>query len=48
MGMILPLAQGLEESDIQIHQPWYRELMGKTFDLFVQAISSTWDKGYPM
>jgi len=32
-------SRGLKESDIQIHQAWYRELMGKAFNLFVQAIA---------
>ena len=29
-------SRGLRESDIQIHQPWYREAMGKTFNLLVR------------
>ena len=32
-------SRALKESDIQIHQAWYREIMGKTFNLFVQAIA---------
>ncbi|MBI5327115.1 MAG: glycosyltransferase family 2 protein [Deltaproteobacteria bacterium] len=32
-------SRALKESDIQIHQPWYRETMGKTFNLFVQTIA---------
>src|SRR4030066_1959136 len=32
-------SRGLKESDIQIRQPWYRETMGKIFNLFVQAIA---------
>ncbi|MBI5049031.1 MAG: glycosyltransferase family 2 protein [Deltaproteobacteria bacterium] len=32
-------SRALKESDIRIHQPWYRETMGKTFNLFVQAIT---------
>ena len=32
-------SRGLSESDIQIRQPWYRETMGKIFNLFVQAIA---------
>lgn len=32
-------SRAFRESDIQIHQPWYRETMGKIFNLFVQAIA---------
>ncbi|MEK7845778.1 MAG: dolichyl-phosphate beta-glucosyltransferase [Nitrospinota bacterium] len=32
-------SRAIKESDIQIHQPWYRETMGKTFNLFVQVIA---------
>ena len=32
-------SRALAESDIQIHQPWYRERMGKIFNLFVQALA---------
>jgi len=32
-------SRGLKESHIQIHQPWYRELAGKMFNLFVQAMA---------
>ncbi|MBI4681043.1 MAG: glycosyltransferase family 2 protein [Nitrospirae bacterium] len=32
-------SRALKESDIQIHQPWFRETMGKIFNLFVQAIA---------
>ncbi len=32
-------SRALAESDIQVHQPWYREKMGKTFNLFVQALA---------
>ena len=32
-------SRALKESDIRIHQVWYREIMGKTFNLFVQAIA---------
>lgn len=32
-------SRALKESDIQIRQPWYRETMGKIFNLFVQAIA---------
>lgn len=31
-------SRGLKESDIKIHQPWYRETMGKVFNLFVQIL----------
>lgn len=31
-------SRGLKDSDIAIHQPWYREMMGKTFNLFVRLI----------
>lgn len=31
-------SRGLKESDIQVHQPWYRESMGKTFNLLVRLI----------
>lgn len=31
-------SRGLKESDIKIHQPWYRETMGKIFNLFVQIL----------
>lgn len=30
-------SRGLEESDIQIHQPWYRETMGKIFNILVRS-----------
>ena len=32
-------SRALAESDIQIHQPWYREKMGKIFNLLVQALA---------
>ena len=31
-------SRGLVDSDIVIHQPWYREMMGKTFNVFVSLI----------
>lgn len=31
-------SRGLQESRIEIHQPWYRETMGRIFNLLVQAI----------
>ncbi len=32
-------SRGLKESDIRLHQPWYREQMGKMFNRFVRALS---------
>lgn len=32
-------SRGLPESDIQVHQPKYRELMGKTFNLLVRCLA---------
>jgi dolichyl-phosphate beta-glucosyltransferase len=31
-------SRALKESDIQIHQPWYREYMGKIFNVFVRSL----------
>lgn len=31
-------SRGLKESQIIVRQPWYRELMGRIFNLFVQAL----------
>jgi len=31
-------SRGLVDSEIVVHQPWYRELMGKTFNVFVSSI----------
>ncbi len=31
-------SRGLPESEIETHQPWYRETMGRIFNLLVQAI----------
>ena len=31
-------SRGLKDSDVAIHQPWYREMMGKTFNLFVRTL----------
>lgn len=28
------------ESDVRIHQPWYREIMGKTFNLMVRLLAA--------
>lgn len=32
-------SRGLKESDIQIHQLWYREFMGRIFNLFVVLLA---------
>ena len=32
-------SRGLKKSDIRIHQPWYRESMGKVFNLLVQLFA---------
>jgi dolichyl-phosphate beta-glucosyltransferase len=32
-------SRALAESDVQVHQPWWRELMGKTFNAFVQTLA---------
>lgn len=32
-------SRGLRESDIQTHQPWYRENMGKIFNMLVRLIA---------
>lgn len=32
-------SRGLRESDIKIHQPWYREIMGRVFNVLVRAIA---------
>lgn len=32
-------SRGLRNSDIQIHQPWYRESMGKIFNILVRLIT---------
>lgn len=34
-------SRGLKESDIQIHQPWYREGMGKFFNRIVRTLMLT-------
>jgi dolichyl-phosphate beta-glucosyltransferase len=31
-------SRALPGSDVRVHQPWYRENMGKVFNLFVQAL----------
>ncbi len=32
-------SRALKDSDIKLHQPWYRELMGKTFNKIVRIIA---------
>jgi dolichyl-phosphate beta-glucosyltransferase len=32
-------SRGMKDSDIQIHQPWYRELMGRIFNFFVVLLA---------
>ena len=32
-------SRGLPESNLAVHQPWYRELMGRTFNKLVQSIA---------
>ncbi|MEW6096774.1 MAG: glycosyltransferase [bacterium] len=49
LDKLLPLVEGeydiaigsraLPESDIKLHQPWYRENMGRIFNLFVRLIA---------
>jgi len=34
-------SRALPASVLKVHQPWYRELMGRTFNLFVQSIIGT-------
>lgn len=34
-------SRALPESDLVIHQPWYREMMGRTFNKFVQSVIHT-------
>lgn len=31
-------SRGLKESDVRMHQPWYREMMGRVFNLFVKSL----------
>ena len=31
-------SRGMEASEVRIHQPWYREKMGKVFNLFVTTL----------
>ncbi|MCZ7584741.1 MAG: hypothetical protein M5R36_16175 [Deltaproteobacteria bacterium] len=30
-------SRSLPDSDVRVHQPWYRESMGRVFNLFVQS-----------
>ena len=32
-------SRAIDRSSVEVHQPWYRETMGKVFNLFVQAIA---------
>ncbi len=32
-------SRAMRESNLAIHQPWYREMMGRTFNAFVQRIA---------
>lgn len=32
-------SRALPESKVEVHQPWYRERMGKTFNLFVRLLA---------
>ena len=34
-------SRGLPESDLAVHQPWYREYMGRAFNAFVQRVIET-------
>jgi dolichyl-phosphate beta-glucosyltransferase len=31
-------SRNVQSSDVRVHQPWYRETMGKTFNLIVKSI----------
>jgi len=31
-------SRGLKRSDVRVHQPWYREYMGKTFNLILRLL----------
>ena len=31
-------SRGLKDSQIQVHQPWYREYMGKTFNVIIRLL----------
>lgn len=32
-------SRAIDRSSVEVHQPWYRETMGKVFNLFVQALA---------
>ena len=32
-------SRGLADSNVLVHQPWYRELTGKTFNVLIRAIT---------
>jgi len=32
-------SRGLPQSDLRVRQPWYREMMGRTFNLMVRAVA---------
>jgi len=32
-------SRGLKDSQVEVHQPWWRETMGKSFNLFVRLIA---------
>jgi dolichyl-phosphate beta-glucosyltransferase len=32
-------SRGLSDSDVLVHEPWYRETAGKTFNLFIRAVT---------
>lgn len=34
-------SRSLQESDVRIHQPWYREYMGKSFNVLIRCIMLT-------
>jgi dolichyl-phosphate beta-glucosyltransferase len=32
-------SRSLEDSEVELHQPWWREMMGRTFNLFVRIMA---------
>ena len=32
-------SRGLDDSNVLVHQPWYRELAGKTFNVMIRAVT---------
>ncbi len=32
-------SRGLKDSQVELHQPWWREMMGRTFNLFVRIMA---------